>query len=146
MKYLVNIVLAISVVLGGVGCERKLKLSPEEIPYIKQSLVALEKVVKLHNDVYLDSLLSSDASQAGTTSKALLRFIYADSLGEFVGFTDKEIVFRDDVARVDCNIAGTTGYSRPVTITLRKERGAWMIKRLEPRRGKLFPDEPDSVS
>lgn len=128
------------------GCEQKRQVASEEIPFIKSSLVVLEKIVKAHNGIVLDSILSSDARAAGTTAEGMLAFIYDDSLREFVGFTDKEIVFRGDAARVDCDIAGIDGYRRPVTITLRKEDKVWLIKKLEPRAGKMFPDEPDSVT
>jgi hypothetical protein len=146
MKPLVNILLAAALILVSAGCERKRQVSEEEIPYIKNSIVALENVIKAHNGIFLDSILSSDAATAGTTSGGLLKFVYTDSLREFVGFTDKEIIFRGDAARVDCDLTGVDGYKRPVTLTLRKEGGVWLIKKLEPRRGKLFPDEPDSVS
>lgn len=128
------------------GCEKKRQVASEEIPYIKNSVVALENVIKAHNGIILDSILSSEAKGVGTTAEGMLAFVYTDSLREFVGFTDKEIVFRGDAARVDCNIAGADGYRRPVTITLRKENKVWLIKKLEPRAGKMFPDEPDSVT
>lgn len=146
MKPLVNVFLASFLLLVSAGCERKRQVSEEEIPYIKNSIVALENVIKAHNAILLDSILSSDAAAAGTTPEGLLKFVYTDSLRQFVGFTDKEIVFRGDAARVDCYLTGADGYRRPVTITLRKEGGVWLIKKLESRRGKLFPDEPDSVS
>ncbi len=146
MKYVVGIFFAAVLLTNLSGCEKKRQVAPEEIPFIKNSLIVLEKVIKAHNGIVLDSILSSDAAGAGTTSEGLLQFVYTDSLHEFVGFTDKEIVFRGDAARVDCNIAGADGYRKPVTITLRKEDKVWLIKKLEPRQGKLFPDEPDSVS
>lgn len=128
------------------GCEKRRQVAAEEIPYIKNSVVALENVIKAHNSIILDSILSSEATGVGTTAEGMLAFVYTDSLREFVGFTDKEIVFRGNAARVDCNIAGADGYRRPVTITLRKENKVWLIKKLEPRVGKMFPDEPDSVT
>ncbi|MDD4050286.1 MAG: hypothetical protein PHR28_00125 [candidate division Zixibacteria bacterium] len=146
MKCLMNVFLAAALLLVSAGCERKRQVSSEEIPFIKNSIVAFENVIKAHNGILLDSILSSDAAAAGTTSEDLLKFVYTDSLREFVGFTDKEIIFRGDVARVDCDLTGADGYRKPVTITLRKEDKVWLIKKLEPRRGKMFPDEPDSVS
>ena len=76
---------------------------------------------------------------------SLFGFVYGDSLKEFVGFTHKQIVYRYDVARVDCNMLGADGYSRPVTITLRKEKGEWLFKKIEPSTGAPFRDEADSV-
>jgi hypothetical protein len=146
MKYSAVVLLAVVLLATLPGCERKRQVASEEIPYIKNSLIVLEKVIKAHNGIVLDSILSSDAAAAGTTPEGLLAFVYTDSLREFVGFTDKEIIFRGDAARVDCDIAGADGYRKPVTITLRKEDKVWLIKKLEPRIGKLFPDEPDSVS
>lgn len=146
MKRVLATILALAVLAGAAGCEKKRQVASEEIPYIKNSVVALENVIKAHNGIILDSILSSEAKGVGTTAEGMLAFVYTDSLREFVGFTDKEIVFRGDAARVDCNIAGADGYRRPVTITLRKEDKVWLIKKLEPRAGKMFPDEPDSVT
>jgi hypothetical protein len=146
MKQAITTIVALVILVNLAGCERKRQVASEEIPFIKNSLVVLEKVIKAHNGIVLDSILSSDAKDAGTTPEGILAFVYTDSLREFVGFTDKEIVFRGEAARVDCNIAGADGYRKPITITLRKEQKVWLIKKLEPRVGKMFPEEPDSVT
>ncbi len=140
-----SIIIAVVAGLALAGCARKQGLAREEIPAIKQTVVALEKVIKLRDPSYLDSLLSREAGRAGTSAQSLFSFVYGDSLKEFVGFTHKQIVYRDEAARVDCNILGSDGYSRPVTITLRKEKGAWLFKKIEPGSGAPFKDEGDSV-
>jgi len=115
------------------GCEFKKNVSRDEIPNIKESIVAFEVGIKAHHVAYIDSLLSSDAADAGTTAQSILDFIYSDSLTTFTGFTDKEIFFRGDAARVDCKIGGPDGPTRPVTITMRKQGDIWFIKKIEPR-------------
>lgn len=141
--------LAIFVLLIGftlfVSCTKEQKLSREEIPLIKQSLIALEHAIAAKNTIYIDSLLSSDASEAGTSPQAVLDLIYSAGLREFTGFTQKEIVFRGDAARVDCFAIGEGGSPQPVTITMRKENGLWLLKRIEPRQGVMFKDEGDTT-
>lgn len=127
------------------ACDRGPKLSREEIPSIKVSIYALEQVLKAKNTIYLDSLLSSDASQIGTSPETILNFIYGKGPEEFTGFTGKQIIFRGDAARVDCNINGPDSTLRPVTITLRREEGVWLVKRIENRTGQAFPEKGDSL-
>jgi hypothetical protein len=128
------------------GCEGRKVLSRDEIPFIKESLRALETVIKLRDAAHLDSILSSDAGEAGTTAQGVLQFVYADSLQEFVGFTHKQIFFRGDVARVDCDVSGPNGPARPVTVTLRKEDDEWLIKKVEPRVDEPLKDSVDSIA
>ena len=130
-KLLVALVLLIG--LGIYGCEFKQNTSREEIPVIKESIAAFESVIRARSTVYLDSILSSDAAEKGTTAQSILDFVYGEGLTEFTGFTQKEILFRGDDARVDCKIAGPDGPTRDVTITLRKENEVWLIKKIEPR-------------
>ena len=60
-----GVILAVVAGLAITGCERKQELSREEIPAIKQTVVALEKVIKLRSAFYLDSLLSREAGRPG---------------------------------------------------------------------------------
>ncbi len=117
---------------GFYGCEFKKNISREEIPIIKESIAAFESVLRARSTVYLDSILSSDAAEQGTTSQSILDFVYSDGLTEFTGFTQKQILFRGDDARVDCKITAPDGSTRDVTITLRKENEVWLIKKIEP--------------
>ena len=126
-------------------CDRKPKLSRDEIPSIKTSIYALEQVLKARNTAYLDSILSSEARQIGTTPETVLDFIYGNGPEEFTGFTGKQIMFRGDAARVDCNINGLDSTLRPVTITLRREEGVWLVKRIEKRTEQALPDKGDSL-
>ena len=127
------------------ACDRGPKLSRDEIPSIKTSIYALEQVLKAKNTVYLDSILSSEARQVGTSPETMLDFIYGSGPEEFTGFTSKQIIFRGDAARVDCNINGPDSTLRPVTITLRREEGVWLVKRIENRIAQAFPDKGDSL-
>jgi len=133
MRAVTTIVLFAAIALVLLGCEFRKNISREEIPLIKQSLSAFEVVLKLRSTVYVDSLLSGEAAKAGTTSKQILDFVYSDGLEEFVGFTQKQIFFRGDAARIDCSITGPDGPVKDVTITMRKENETWLIKKIEPR-------------
>jgi hypothetical protein len=139
---LVIIILAVSALFG---CERRKKLSREEIPAIKETIVAFEQVIKARNTFYFDSVISDDAVKVGTTPESVFDFIYSDGLDEFVGFTQKQIIFRGDAARCDCFIHGPDGPTRPVTITLRKEDDIWLIKKIEPRVNDALKIERDST-
>jgi len=125
------------------GCQPEKKLSRDELPAIKESLTYMQDVLKAYNTDYLDSILSSDAKDVGTTPESFMNFVYADSLKEFVGFTHRQIGFRGDVARVDCMIEGPNGPVKPVTITLKKEHGLWLFKKIEDRVDNYF--EFDSI-
>jgi hypothetical protein len=115
------------------GCEFKKNVSRDEIPIIKESIKAFENIVKARNLVYLDSILSSDAAEAGTTPEGVMDYIYSDGLSEFVGFTGKQIYFRGNAARIDCKITGPDGPTKDVTITMRKQGDIWLLKKIEPR-------------
>lgn len=128
------------------GFECKKNISRDEIPIIKESVAALEAVLKVRNTVYLDSLLSSEAAGQGMSADSIMKFVYADGLSEFVGFTGKQIFFRGDAARIDCNITGPDGPTRDVTLTLRFENGAWLLKKIEPRIDEPLKLPPDSTA
>ena len=116
-----------------VGCEFKKNVSKDEIPIIKESIVALENVIRAHSAVYLDSILSNEAAAEGMTPEIILDLVYGDGLEEFVGFTQKQIFFRGDAARVDCKITGPNGPVKDITITLRYEDDVWLIKKIAPK-------------
>lgn len=129
------------------GCRQKPELSPDEIPAIKETIKALEQVIRARNAQFVDSLISSDAAASGTTAQSLFAFVYSDGLEEFVGFTEKNIVFRGDAARIDCMISSPSGPIRAVTITLHKEDGLWLFKRIERRIDDRRPLQlPDSLA
>lgn len=121
----------IGVLVSGFECKKN--VSSDEIPYIKLSVHALEQVVAARNTIYLDSLLSRDAAEEGTTPVSVLDFVYGEDLTEFTGFTERKIFFRGDAARVDCMITGPEGPVRPITITMRKEGDIWLLKKIQPR-------------
>jgi len=129
-------IVRLSIILAGLavlyGCEFKKNVSRDEIPNIKESIVAFEIAIKARHTVYLDSLLSSDAAEAGTTPQSILDFVYSDGLTEFVGFTQKQILFRGDAARIDCKITGPDGPTKDATITMRQQGQVWLIKKIEP--------------
>lgn len=145
MKLLSKPAVALLIVTVMIGCEFKKNTSREEIPIIKESLGAFEAAIKARDALYIDSLLSSEAAEVGTTSASILDFVYADSLTAFAGFTQKQILFRGDAARVDCTVAGPDGPVREVTITLRKERNIWRIKKLEPRLDDPLKEDQDTA-
>ena len=145
MKTAYKLVIVLLAVSALFGCERKKKLSREEIPAIKETIVAFEQVIKARNTVYFDSIISGEAAKVGTTPESVFNFIYSDGLDEFVGFTRKQIIFRGDSARCDCFIHGPDGPIRPVTITLRKEDDIWLIKKIEPRIDDALKIERDSI-
>lgn len=144
MNRLAGIIFLAAAALFVGSCEFKKNISREEIPIIKQSIAAFENVIAARDTVHLDSLLSTEAAELGMTPAAILDFIYADSLGEFVGFTGKQIFFRGDAARVDCAITGSDGPGREITITLRKEAEVWLIKKIEDRRDNPLEMEGDT--
>jgi hypothetical protein len=130
-----------------VGCKERLQISRDEIPAIKGALVTIEQVLRSKKAHYLDSLFSSDARDAGTTAGSVMSFVYSARLDSFVGFTQKQIVFRGDAARIDCMISGPSGPVCPVTITMRKEDGYWLLKKIEPQidSSLIVPPLPDSL-
>ncbi len=135
---IITLLMAISVVAG---CEFKKNVSHDEIPIIKKSIVAFEGALKTHDKAYLDSLLSSDAAEQGTTSASIMNFVFSDGLTQFVGFTHKQIFFRGDAARVDCEITGPDGPVQAVTITLHKEGDIWLIKKIGPKVNDAIEDD-----
>jgi hypothetical protein len=143
MKYLLSTIF-LAGILAGAGCRPKPETSPDEIPAIKATLAALERVIADRNEVYVDTLLSREAGDAGTSSRTLLAFIYAAGVEKFAGFGDKRIVFRGDAARVDCTLLGAGGPVRPVVLTLKKEDGVWLFKKIEPGMAGE-PELPDSM-
>ena len=132
-----KVLFRLSLLLAGLaliqGCEFKKSTSRDEIPNIKESIVAFEVAVKARHTDYLDSLMSSDAAEAGTTPQSILDFIYSDGLTEFVGFTHKQIFFRGNAARIDCKTSGPDGPAKDVTITMRKQGEVWLIKKIQER-------------
>ena len=146
MKTVTRTAVLVLIVAVIFGCEFKKNTSREEIPIIKQSLGAFEAAIKARDAVYIDSLLSSEAAEAGTTSASILAFVYADSLTAFAGFTEKQIFFRGEAARVDCAITGPEGSVREVTITLRKESKIWRIKKIEPRLDDPLKEDQDTAA
>lgn len=143
MKHVLTTAVLLVVFTQFVSCTKEKQISREEIPLIKLSLAALEHAIEARSTIYIDSLLSSEAGGVGTNPQAVLDFIYGAGLREFTGFTQKEIVFRGDVARIDCFVIGQGSPPQAVTITMRKENGAWLLKRIEPRKGLMFKDEGD---
>ncbi len=138
MKRLIPISILIAALIAAlVGCEFKKNISREEIPIIKQSIGKMETAIRADDDAGLDSLLSGEAAESGTTARSILDFVYHagenDTLTEFVGFGDKQIFFRGDAARVDASISGPDGPVADVTITLKKEDDIWRIKQIGPR-------------
>jgi len=132
---MIRLILAAALLMALVGCERRAKLSPEEIPAIKETVIALEKIIKWRETGLFDSVaVASPAKNAGE----VFDFIYRDSLTEFLGFTQKQIIFRNDRARCDCYIHGSEGPDRPVTITLRKENDIWLFKNIEDRTDEIL--------
>jgi hypothetical protein len=141
MKRYSAIFILLTAVTIMVGCEFKKNVSRDEIPIIKKSIVAFEDALKTHDTAYLDSLLSSDAAAQGTTSAGIMNFVFSDGLTQFVGFTHKQIFFRGDAARVDCEITGPDGPVQAVTITLRKENDVWLIKKIGPKVSDAIEDD-----
>ena len=133
MRKAVGLFLLVAILTFVDGCEFKKNISREEIPIIKESILAFEKVLRLRDPILLDSLLSSEARQVGTTPETVLEFVYSDGRTEFTGFTNKQIFFRGDAARCDCTINGGGLPAKEVTITLKKENNVWLIKKIEPR-------------
>jgi hypothetical protein len=133
MTKAVLIVAAGWLIIVTAGCGQKQQMSPDEIPAIKATLKAVEQVVRTRRTTYLDSLFSSDAASVGSSAQKIMAFVYSAGVDSFIGFTDKQIAFRGDAARIDCQITGVSGVKRPVTITMRKEDGVWLLKKIEPR-------------
>ncbi len=126
-----------AMIAAAAGCEMKKNISSNEIPTIKKSIGEMETAIRADNVAGLDSLLSSEAAGSGTTARSVLDFVYHagpnDTLPQFVGFTDKQIFFRGDAARVDASISDSAGPVADVTITLKKEHDVWRIKKIGPR-------------
>jgi hypothetical protein len=126
-----------AVIVVAAGCEFKKNISRDEIPLIKKSIGEMEAAVRSDDAAGLDSLLSGEAAKSGTSARSILDFVYHagpdDTLPQFVGFTDKQIFFRGDAARVDASITDSAGPVSDVTITLKKEDDVWRIKKIGPR-------------
>jgi hypothetical protein len=133
MTKAVPVIIAGWLAISAAGCAQKQQMSPDEIPAIKATLKAVEQVVRTRRTTYLDSLFSSDAASAGSSAQKIMAFVYSAGVDSFIGFTDKQIAFRGDAARIDCRITGASGVERPVTITMRREEGVWLLKKIEPR-------------
>jgi hypothetical protein len=133
MKRLSVIIILAAVMAAACGCEFKKNVSRDEIPIIKESVTAFENILKARNLAYLDSILSTDAAEVGTTPESIMEFVYGDGLTEFVGFSHKQIYFRGNSARIDGKITGPDGPTREVTITMRKHGEVWLLKKIEPR-------------
>lgn len=126
-----------AIVAAVAGCEFKKNISRDEIPIIKKSIGEMETAIRADDAAGLDSLLSGEAAQTGTSAQSILDFVYHagpnDTLTDFVGFTGKQIFFRGDAARVDASIADSTGPVADVTITLKKGGDVWRVKEIGPR-------------
>lgn len=138
MKKFIPIAILIAAVIAvSAGCEFKKNISRDEIPIIKKSVGEMEAAIRSDNAAGLDSLLSGEAAESGTSARSILDFVYHagpdDTLYQFVGFTDKQIFFRGDAARVDASITDSAGPVSDVTITLKKEGDIWRIKKIGPR-------------
>lgn len=134
------------ILLGILGCESETNIPRDEIPLIKESVTALEKIIKRGDTAYFDSLSSSDIASSMDNVGKVHDFIFADGLAEFTGFTRKQIVYRDDAARVDCKIEGPNGPGRAVTITFKKENDSWLFKNIVAGEGKkAIPIMPDTT-
>lgn len=146
MRRVVVITVAAGLAIIAAGCQQQPQMSPDEIPAIKSTLRAVEQVIRTRNSTYLDSLFSSDAAAGGSSAQKVMAFVYSAGVDSFVGFTRKQIVFRGDAARIDCAITSASGLLRPVTITMRKEGGVWLFKKIEPRiDDALTPRLPDTL-
>lgn len=132
MKKIIFFLVIGLIIVGLSACTRKKQLAREELPLIKETIFALEQVIKLRSAVYIDSIVSSDANRTILSPDSLFDFIYADGREEFSGFTGKRIVYRGDVARVDCFAPYPDSADRPITITLHKENDLWLVKNIEP--------------
>ncbi|MFH1700666.1 MAG: hypothetical protein ABIE07_08785 [Candidatus Zixiibacteriota bacterium] len=131
--------------LSFTGCQNDI-VNRDEIPLIKDTVSAIETVIKARNTIYLDSLLCSEASSAGTTPESILSFIYDDNLSEFTGFKGRQIFYRNEAARVDCSVGGPNGPIKEITITLKKENEVWLLKKIEPRIDDSAPPIKDTIN
>ncbi|MEE9443637.1 MAG: hypothetical protein V3V99_13310 [candidate division Zixibacteria bacterium] len=127
------------------GCQEDI-VTRDEIPLIKDSITAIENVIKARDPIYLDSLLCSEAPSAGTSTETILDFIYDDDLSEFIGFTGRQIFYRNDAARIDCSVSGPAGTVKEITITLKKENEVWLLKKIEPRIDNPAPPIRDTIN
>ncbi|MEZ5358893.1 MAG: hypothetical protein R3F48_08680 [Candidatus Zixiibacteriota bacterium] len=129
-----------------IGCEAETNIPRDEIPLIKESVTALENVIKRGDDIYFDSLASSEVAKSANDVAKIHDFIFSDGPGEFSGFTEKQIVYREDIARVDCKINSPDGPGRAVTITFKKEGPVWLFKNIEAGQDeKAIPIMPDTT-
>ncbi len=144
-KYLI-VLMSVIIICGLIGCESDTNIPRDEIPLIKESITALEKVIKLENVAYFDSLSSSEISADRDNLEKLKAFVFSDGITEFSGFTGKQIVYRDNAARIDCQIMGGDSASKPVTLTFKKEQGNWLFKNIEVGSEKPIPIMPDTTA
>lgn len=138
-------IVACLLLISIVGCQNDI-VTRDEIPLIKDSMMALENVVKARNTIYLDSILCSEASSVGTSPETILSFIYDDSISEFTGFTGRQIFYRNDAARVDCTVSSPDGPKKEITITFKKENDIWLLKKIESRVDNPAPPIKDSTN
>jgi hypothetical protein len=117
------------------ACGKEKTPNRDYIPQLRTSLNNLQIAVMDRNRAQIDSMLSVQILDIKEDSDSLLKFIYGpDGDYAFERFGDAEIFYTDNKARIDAYIMDSTAAKdRPVTFTLVREHGMWLLKRFEPR-------------
>jgi hypothetical protein len=124
------------------ACAEKKPPSRQHIPLLRQSLQRLGEVVVSQNRAAIDSVLSVQILDHNQSSDSLLRYVYGPARDfAFIGFQLGEIVYYDDVARIDCFVADSSrGRERPIVLTFVFEHDRWLLKHFEKA------DVPDTLN
>jgi len=139
MSYTAHTLLRSALLLGTAilltACGKEKMPNRDYIPQLRSQLNNLQIAVQERDRARIDSMLSVQILDIKENSDSLLSFVYGPS-GDFAftHFGDAEIFYTDDKARIDAYIMDSTdSRNRPVTFTLIREHGMWLLKRFEPR-------------
>ncbi|MCK5126597.1 MAG: hypothetical protein KAR42_10100 [candidate division Zixibacteria bacterium] len=140
---IIVVTLLLSVMIWGCGEKH---IPSDEIPVIKESIKALENVIIRRDYTLFDSILSPEASGENTTADHVFALIYRDGITSFTGFINKQIIYNNDAARVDCEANVGEGPPQAITITFKKDGDIWLLKKVEARTGEqAIPIMPDTT-
>ena len=142
MRRTLFVTLAAALMLGAAGCKQK-NPPRDQIPVLRERLAKVQETIKLRDVAQVDSLLSDQLRGDAHRIDSLYRFVYgADGSFPFYRFTNYEIVYNHDKARIDCELADSVGEKTlPVTLTFIYERSQWRLKRWEPRADSIQSSE-----
>jgi len=127
------------------GCSEKLP-DRDYIPILKDRVYRVQEAVKSRGKNAIDSLLTESYADDGGAD-SLVQFVYGtDPTFEFERFAKTEILFTNDLARVDCLISGKDGRTLgAATLTFERSKDRWLLKRISQGARPVDSLQADSV-